>query len=106
MVDEKIIEAFHMMWDNFPGSVRLIHKNRTVLAVNEIARQNGFEVGVMCIKIGSPEIHRGCKANVALSTKKAQIGKLGEDRIRYWIPVTGYDDIYIHFSIDTKTVQL
>jgi len=25
MVDEKIIEAFHMMWDNFPGAVRLIH---------------------------------------------------------------------------------
>ena len=25
MVDKKIIEAFHIMWDSFPGSVRLIH---------------------------------------------------------------------------------
>lgn len=39
MVDEKIIEAFYMIWDSFPGSVRLIHKNHTVLVVNEIARK-------------------------------------------------------------------
>jgi hypothetical protein len=24
MVDEKIIEAFYMIWDSFPGLVRLI----------------------------------------------------------------------------------
>lgn len=35
MVDEKVIEAFYMMWDSFPGNVRLIHKNKTVLAANK-----------------------------------------------------------------------
>ena len=105
MVDEKTIEAFHMMWDKFPGLVRLIHKNRTVLAVNETARNTGFEVGVACIKIGSPELHKGCKANVALSTKKAQSQKLGEERIRYWVPVKDCDDVYVHFLIDTNSIE-
>lgn len=45
MVDERILEAFHMMWDNFPGPVRLIHKSKTILAVNEAARSKGFEAG-------------------------------------------------------------
>ncbi|KOA20108.1 hypothetical protein CLHOM_14780 [Clostridium homopropionicum DSM 5847] len=35
MVDKKIIEAFYMMWDSFPGPARLIHKNRTILAAKE-----------------------------------------------------------------------
>ena len=102
MVDEKIIEAFHMMWDNFPGSVRLIHKNRTVLAVNEIARSMGFEVGVACIKIGPPESHKDCKANLALSTKAGQVLKSGEGKFRYWLPVKDCDEVYVHLTIDTN----
>ena len=90
------------MWDKFPGSVRLIHKNRIVLAVNETACSMGFEVGTTCIKIGAPESHKECKANVALSTKKAQLVKSGEEKIRYWIPVKGCDDIYVHPTIDTN----
>jgi hypothetical protein len=27
MTDQKIIEAFHLMWDFFPEPVRLIEKN-------------------------------------------------------------------------------
>lgn len=105
MVDEKIIEAFHMMWDGFPGAVRLIHKSRTVLAVNEVGRNMGFEVGVACIKIGQPEAHRGCKADLALSSKKAQSGKFGEGKIRCWVPVKDCDDVYVHFTIDTNAVE-
>lgn len=101
MADDKIIEAFHMMWDSFPGSVRLIHKNHTVLAVNEIAREAGFDVGVICSRVGAPELHRGCKANLVISTKKAQSTKSGDGKIRYWIPVKDCDDVYVHFTIDT-----
>lgn len=63
MIDEKIIEDFYMMWNDFPDSVRLIHRNRTILAANESARNMGFEVAVECFRIGAPESHRGCKAN-------------------------------------------
>ena len=52
MADEKMLEAFHMMWDNFPGAVRLIHKNRTVLAVNETGSNMGFVADVPCFSVG------------------------------------------------------
>jgi len=34
-VDPSIIEAFDLMWGQFPEPVTLVHKHRTVLAVNE-----------------------------------------------------------------------
>ena len=36
-VPEEVLKAFHMMWDSFPQHARLIHKDRTVLAVNKAA---------------------------------------------------------------------
>ncbi|MGY0371964.1 hypothetical protein [Clostridium sp. JNZ J1-5] len=105
MVDKKIIEAFYMMWDSFPGPARLIHKNRTVLAANEIARNMGFEVGTQCFKIGVPESHKGCKANEALITKKGQVVKSEEGKIRYWLPVKYCDDVYVHITLDSNTIK-
>lgn len=105
MVDEKIIEAFYMMWGSFPGAVRLIHKNHTVLAANEVACKSGFGVGAICSKVGSPESHRGCKAKLALSTKKAQAQKSGEGKIKYWIPVKDCDDVYVHFTVDIDAAE-
>lgn len=105
MVDEKIIEAFYMMWDSFPGPVRLIHKNHTVLAANEIARKVGFDIGTTCFKVGSPESHRDCKANLALSTKIGQTVKSAEGKIRYWLPVKNCDDIYVHVTMDPNAVK-
>jgi hypothetical protein len=102
MIDETFINAFHMMWDDFPGPVRLIHKNRTILASNEIARNLGFNDGVECSTIGPPAIHRGCKANIALSTKTSQVSKSEGGKLRYWIPVKDCDDLYIHFTIDSN----
>lgn len=105
MVDKKIIEAFHIMWDSFPGSVRLIHKNHTVLAANEIASKAGFDIGTICFKVGTPESHRGCKANEALITKKGQSIKSEEGKIRYWLPVKDCDDIYVHITLDTNVIK-
>ena len=105
MDDKKIIEAFHIMWDSFPGSVRLIHKNHTVLAANEIARKAGFDIGIICFKVGTPESHRGCKASLALSTKTGQAVKSSEGKIRYWLPVKDCDDIYVHVTSDLDIVN-
>lgn len=99
MIDQKVIEAFHMMWDSFPGPVRLIHKNRTVIAVNETALNMGMKTEVSCFSIGDPESHKGCKANEALSLNKAQILHVGSEKIKYWLPVKGCADVYVHYSI-------
>ena len=37
MDEQKVIESFHMMWDNFPDPVMLIKKSRDIYAVNKKA---------------------------------------------------------------------
>lgn len=106
MIDDKVLEAFHMMWDSFPAPVRLIHKNKQVLAINEMAKEAGLETGVSCFSISPPEAHKGCKANVALSTNKAQIMYSEQGKVKWWLPVKGYNDIYIHFSMTPLPAQL
>jgi hypothetical protein len=105
MADQKIIEAFHLMWDFFPEPVRLIEKNRTVLAVNRVAEKSGMQLGIKCSSIPPLESHKGCKANAALSTKEYQCskwkGKLG-DVLTYWLPIDEYPDYYVHFSVGLR----
>lgn len=103
MIDNKVIEAFHLMWGNFPAPVRLIHKDRTVLAVNETANSLGMKTGVPCFQTGNPEAHKGCKANEALSTDKAQCLRV-DDKIKYWIPVKDLADVYVHFAITISSI--
>ena len=105
MVDQKIIDAFHMMWGSFPAPVRLIHKNRTVLAVNEAALNVGMKTDVSCFSIGAPEAHKGCKANEAISSNKAQILNVGSEKIKYWLPVKGCADVYVHYTITIDSAK-
>lgn len=105
MVDQKVIEAFHMMWGSFPGPVRLIHKNQTVLAVNETALNMGMETGVPCFSIGNPEAHKGCRANEAISSNKAQVSNVGQEKFKYWLPVKDCADVYVHFTIDITSIK-
>ena len=106
MVDPKVLDAFHMMWENFPTPVRLIHKNRTVLAVNQAAKNMGWEEGVPCFSIGNPESHKACKANEALSTLKGQSLYVEGDKIKFWIPVKDSPEIYVHFSVTISTTEV
>lgn len=96
---ENQIAAFHMMWGSFPGPVRLIHKSRKVLAVNEVAQGMGMEVGVPCFSIGNPESHKACKANEALALDKGQRMNVEPGKIKFWIPVRGCPDVYVHFTV-------
>lgn len=75
MVDEKIVEAFHLMWGNFPEPVMLVHKTREILAVNEACSKAGGQVGIKCSSIGSPERHQRCRANQALASQQAAYSK-------------------------------
>jgi hypothetical protein len=102
MTDSKVIEAFELMWGNFPEPVTLVHKSREVIAVNTVCKRIGREKGINCATIGGPEDHKGCLANQALATQKPAFIKVryGErEIISYWLPVEGYPDIFIHFGV-------
>lgn len=102
-----IIESFHLLWDSFPERVRLIKKDRTVLAVNPASEREGFVEGVRCIDTPPKEAHAGCLANKALTDKVAQHAlSVDGKRMRYWIPVTGSDDLFIHFSIPKEIIKI
>lgn len=99
MEDKLLIEDFYRKWGNFPGVARLIQKNRIILATNEAAKKAGFGVDIQCVKVGSPESHMGCLANKTLTTKTGQGDCIEGNLVRYWLPVDGRDDVYVHFSV-------
>lgn len=105
MVDEKVLDSFHMLWDNFPSPVRLIHKNRTVIAINEAAKNAGWKAGVPCYSIGNPESHKACRANEALSTSQGEMLYMADGRIKFWIPVKNYRDVYVHFVVTISAIE-
>ena len=96
---EELIRAFHLTWDAFPGTARLIDKGNHVLAVNQAAAAAGLTAGQVCAKIGAPESHRGCRKALALSTQTAQVDRPSENKIRAWVPVEGYPEVVVHFSV-------
>ena len=96
---EELIRAFHLTWDAFPGTARLIDKGNHVLAVNQAAAAAGLTEGQVCAKIGAPESHRGCRKALALSTQTAQVDRPIENKIRAWVPVEGYPEVVVHFSV-------
>ena len=103
-IDSKVIDAFHLMWENFPEPAMLVHKNRDILAVNECFSKLGVVVGRKCTSIGAPEEHNGCLANQALASGRAAYSKSesnGKTVIGFWIPVADHPDIYVHFYIGT-----
>lgn len=94
-----ILKAFHTLWDAFPGPVRLIDKSHKIIAANNIAQEKGFIPDKCCATVGEPCSHRGCKSALMLKTGLAQIDRPSIDRVRGWIPLAGYPDIYVHFTL-------
>ena len=99
MADEQTVSAFHMMWDEFPGMARLIDDKHVVIAANPFAEERGFVEGVVCVKLGDPAIHKGCKHHAMFKSGKAQWDHVMEDRVRGWMPVKGHPDLCVHFAI-------
>lgn len=96
---DELITAFHLMWDSFPGAARLIDKRHHVLASNTFAETNGLVEGQICAKMGPPESHRGCLKGAALTTRVGQVDRPAAGRVRGWLPLAGYDDVVVHFSL-------
>jgi hypothetical protein len=78
MDTEKHIEAFHLMWSNFPELVRLIFKDRTVIAFNKAGGKAGYLIGSKCFASLSLEAHIICLANEAMATESALTQNLRE----------------------------
>lgn len=99
----EIIDAFHTMWDNFPEPVSLVHKSRTVMAINKALKKMEYlQPGMNCSKTGAPGAHKGCLANKALATKQAVYSATkhnDKDIIAYWLPLDEYPDFFVHFGV-------
>ena len=101
--DSKLLEAFTLMWGTYPGPASLVHKSRTIVAVNEACRAGGRQPGMNCAKWGAPELHKGCLANRALKERRAlskEIHNAGGIFRVYWLPIPDYVDFYVHFTTE------
>lgn len=97
-----VIEAFHLMWGNFPENVTLVHKSRYVMAVNKVTEAMGIiEPGMNCAKIGGKP-HKGCLADKAVASgevKFVHIPLPDGEATGFWIPLEGYPDFFLHFNV-------
>jgi len=103
--NEDIYSHFHLQWDNFPYPVMLIYKDRTILARNKTAQKIGISAGGRCYEMGTKNSHKGCQANQALEERTAKHcveyrEDLGRVWDRYWVPLAGSEDTFLHFNID------
>lgn len=105
MADQQTLDAFEQMWGPFPEPVMLIRKDRTILAINELAQTAGVPVNVKCFSL-NPEAGghacQHCKANLALRERRtvsSEEMQNGKRVIGYWMPLKTDEDIYVHFGI-------
>lgn len=104
-ISDEIRKNFHLFCDNFPFPVMLVHRDRTILAVNKPGEAEGYPTGVRCVDLGQKEHHKGCLANQALAERTAKrvvayFDFRGAVLDSYWIPLAGSDDLYLHFAPD------
>lgn len=101
-IEQSVIDAFRAMYDHYPESVMLIHKSREIIAVNPAGASIGREPGMRCSQLQPLISHAGCMADEAIRTGKATWRKKrgpNGDVISFWLPVDGYPDCLIHFSV-------
>ena len=102
MSDQEIIQAFHLMWGNFPEAVMITQKNREIVSLNKKAEEFGLKVGIKCSSVGKPENHKGCLCDKAIAennpiyiTYEGNFGKA----YGFWIPIEGKPEWVIHFGV-------
>lgn len=96
----QIIEAFDMMWGNYPEPVRLIDRSFLVVAANTAYVNMGGPVNVKC-NVGDPLLHQGCQAQNALKTGESKIKSVDMGGViwdSYWVPVKGTKEYFVHFT--------
>lgn len=97
----EVIDAFHLMWDNFPEPASLVHKTTEVIAVN---KAHFLQPGVRCARTGRNGPHIGCRAQESLK-KQQPISCIGfspvekKEVVGYWLPLDDYPNYFIHTGI-------
>ena len=107
-VDPRLIEAFNLMWGNYPAPASLVHRSKMIIAVNGACKLGGREPGMICAEWSSPDRHRGCLANQTLARQKPLSKKVrldGRQYTVYWLPISGYPDFYVHFSTEIESEE-
>jgi len=104
-VSEEIRSNFHLFWDNYPGPVMLVQKDRTIIEANKTALEVGCPVGTRCVDLFEKKHHVGCKANMALQKgtgvrEVSYAENLGQVVDGYWIPLVGSRELFVHFCND------
>ena len=106
--DPELTEAFSLMWGTYQGPASLVHKSKTIMAVNRACLEGGRKPGMICAQWDSPDKHRGCLANRALKEQIPLHKEIRRDngisRV-YWLPVPGYPDFYIHFTTERMSLE-
>lgn len=108
---QELIDAFHLMYDNFPEAAQLTHKSRRIVAINPAGEGMGRHPGMTCIKHGPIENHKGCIAAKAINEQKPcwtihESPGGGNKFAVVWLPVPGHPDYYIHFSAGNLSYYL
>jgi len=104
-INEEIRRNFHLFWDNYPGPVMLVQKDRTIIEANKTALEIGCPVGTRCVDLGEKKHHAGCKANMALREGTgvrdvSYVEHMGQVVDGYWIPLAGSQELFVHFCND------
>lgn len=104
-ISDEILSNFHLFYDNFPAPVILVHKDRTILAMNKTAETAGYQIGIRCVDMGKKEHHKACLANKALSEQAATrlvayFDFAGAVLDSYWIPLAGNNELFVHYATD------
>ena len=77
-------------------------RDSNIIAANKVAPSTGRIEGNKCALVEPLEQHKGCRAEEAWKNGEAsyrkKVGKLG-DVVSFWIPVDGYPDYLVHFSV-------
>ena len=106
--DPKLIEAFTLMWGAYPAPASLVHKSRTIIAVNAACRAGGRKPGMNCATWPSPSGHKGCMADRVIADqkpyRKENHAPGGMTRV-YWLPIPDYPDFYVHFTTESVAVE-
>ena len=98
----KAIDAFHLMWDNYPEFAILLHKDKIIVAVNKEGEKLGLVVGAKCENCLPSEVHKGCQVDETIKQRKWSYRRRQNESggvIHFWMPIDGYDDYLIHFQV-------
>ena len=97
---KNIIDAFYLIWENYPEPAMLVHKNEQVAAANPACSGQGHKIHCLSLDYGVTPKQNQELAGQALADQRPMFVKKRRKQAEitiYWMPVNGYPDYYIHF---------